>query len=112
MNTVARRIRTSPTMDIRRAQVSLMATGRMAVRHTNEAQNAGQPYSGNGNKKKPHKNTWPKKVAGVCACAVLFGAVAGVTFQGVSRIGGSKTTETTASTATADHTFRSSADRE
>ena len=67
----------------------------------NEAQNAGQPYSGNGNKKKPHKNTWPKKVAGVCACAVLFGAVAGVTFQGVSRIGGSKTTETTASTATA-----------
>ena len=67
----------------------------------NEAQNAGQPYSGNGNKKKPHKNTWPKKIAGVCACAVLFGAVAGVTFQGVSRIGGSKTTETTASTATA-----------
>ena len=73
----------------------------------NEAQNAGQPYSGNGNKKKPHKNTWPKKVAGVCACAVLFGAVAGCQQNWRQQDDGDNSKH-----RNGDHTFRSSADRE
>lgn len=40
--------------------------------------------------KKKNKHSWPKKIALVVVCALLFGSVSGVTFYGVNRLLGGK----------------------